>query len=347
MIKRKLFFDKWKDVMEHPLFIVPTAAFDVITGVILTAAKSLSFGAFSALSLLLAAFSVSALVAARRLPKEEEMSRAVESALARGYAEISENKLSVAYKCFNEAMLYAETEQRLRIFMGLGDLRKKCHQWDAAVENYEKSIADCSYPWQADACLRLGRIHKDLLRVGDALAAFLKAAEIRARFDMPSDESAVALYRLIAECYEKRGESGDADLARQWLQKEMSVRDGLLPDENNAKAIALCSRAKSHEIAEKYEEAEKTYVMALKFLEPNLSALHPRIALIYNNLGRIACDQNCYADALKWFADALTARYTARESKKYKRLPPDLILTTIGRFTNFWMRRQTVLRIAR
>jgi tetratricopeptide (TPR) repeat protein len=312
MVKSKVFFGKWKRVLEHPLFIIPTAAFDLVSGIILAAAKSLVSGAFAALMLLAVAFAVSAVVAACRSSEESELSKAVEWIIAKANTELANNKFVNASKCFEAAIAYADTEQKLRIFMGLGDLHKKACLWKEAVENYNKAVAEGRYPWQAEIHLHMGLIHKDLLHGSEALAAFLKSAEIKEQFEAPPDEGTVTLYRLIAECYEKRNEAGDAGQAREWLQKEMAVRDVLLFAEDKAKAEALYSAANSHRDAQEYDKAKAGYLEALKILEPVLSEWHTWPAEIYQKgIAAVYETQENYEDAILYHKKAL---------KSYERL---------------------------
>ena len=178
-----------------------------------------------------------------------------------------------------------------------------------AIEAYERAL-DCDVDWwHFEACFQLGQIHEDSAHVylSKAIDAYSKAIDVgetmleidkidkddemikqaKAHKMMPDEWSLINLCRLIAEFYEERNETGDDETARTWLQKEMALRDDLLPTEVAIAAqeamdlgSSLILKFTADLSFQNHQKAIEQYNLAFEALTPYLGQLHPRMAEI-------------------------------------------------------------------
>ena len=178
-----------------------------------------------------------------------------------------------------------EGEAQTRLEWELGRCWVKLGYIENAIESYENALPDSHedalYPWQAGAYEELAALYET---GEEALRCCRNAARLRERFELPEDENTVSLFRNIADML---WDDGEEDEARVWYNKEMAVRDRLLPEEVDALGKQLIEQGKALMENKQYEQAVKEFTKALDILVPFIGMLHSRVIAILNNLAEV------------------------------------------------------------
>lgn len=293
MIKRKIFFKHWKQALDHPIFKVFTALMSPIATVVTGLVTTWGYATVLFASLTITAFVVSA-VLARCCPVGKTIEEKAWDAYERG-------KLRKANKLVEKALGKAKGEPMQFLYMIRGKVYQEADDLKVeAIKAYENAVDGERAWWHFEAYFQLGQLHEESASayLGNAIEAYIKAVDIgetmleidvddegikqaKAHRMMPDKKRMFELCHITAECYEERKEVGDDESARMWLQKEMAIRESLLPPKEDTMALEALESAEK--VRGHHAQIEQ-YSLAIRILSPYLSQLHPRIAEINSKL---------------------------------------------------------------